>query len=59
MHGEMVMRGVQREGHIFLLPKCRNNQCQRGSLFVAPQLGPAKCHHLVSEEWSGTSLQGD
>lgn len=49
VHGEMVMRGLQREGHIPLLPKCRNNQCQCGSLFVASQLGPAK-HPLYSEQ---------
>lgn len=52
MHGEMVMSRVQREGHIPLLPKCRNNQCRCGSLFAAAQLGPAK-HPSCSEQTVG------
>lgn len=52
MHGEMVMSRVQREGHIPLLPKWRNNQCRCGSLFAAAQLGPAK-HPSCSEQTVG------
>lgn len=38
----MMVSRMQREGHISLLLKCINNQCQCRSLSVAPQCGPAK-----------------